>query len=267
MSIFNTGVTEKMDQTTLNIIFPVLNEHLRLERGITRSVGYLRDLEAKEGSILHGKKYKLTIVDNGSDDDTPEIGRRLEETYDEVEYVRIEERGVGIAFKTGVERSRALIVGYMDIDLSTKLKYLDKTLRIFDKRPDIAYVNASRFHRKSKTTGRKWYRKITSAGLLMLLKLVFRMRATDAICGFTFMRKEVADKLIRECSDDKGWFYMIELLLRAERDKVKIVDLPVEWTEDYDTTVNIQKTVRNYLVNIVKLKKAFIMENRYAKKN
>lgn len=250
-----------MDQMTLNIIFPVLNEHLRLERGITRSVGYLRALEAKEGSILHGKTYKLTIVDNGSDDDTPEIGRRLEETYDEVEYVRIEERGVGIAFKTGVERSEARIVGYMDIDLSTKLKYLAKTLRIFDKRPDAEYVNASRFHRKSQTTGRKWYRKITSAGLLVLLKLVFQMRATDAICGFTFMRKEVADRLIKECSDDKGWFYMIELLLRAERSGVKIIDLPVEWTEDYDTTVNIQKTVKNYLINIVKLKRAFITED------
>jgi hypothetical protein len=74
------------------------------------------------------------------------------------------------------------------------------------------------------------------------------------------MRKEVADKLIRECSDDKGWFYMIELLLRAERDGVKIVDLPVEWTEDYDTTVNIQKTIKNYLINIAKLKKTFIIE-------
>ena len=249
-----------MDQKTLNIIFPVLNEHLRLERGIIRSVGYLRALAAKEGSVLHGKTYRLTIVDNGSDDDTPEIGRRLEETYEEVEYVRIEERGVGIAFKTGVERSEAAIIGYMDIDLSTKLKYLDKTLRIFAKHPDIEYVNASRFHRKAKTTGRKWYRKITSAGLLFLLKLVFRMRATDAICGFSFMRKKVADGLIKECSDDKGWFYMIELLLRAERDGVKIVDLPVEWTEDYDTTVNIKKTIKNYLINIVKLKKTFIKE-------
>lgn len=244
----------------LNILFPVLNEHLRLEKGITRCAAYLRALSSKKGSILYGESYRLTIVDNGSDDDTEEIGRRLAEEYEEVDYIRIEERGVGIAFRTGVEKNTAEIVGYMDIDLSTDLRYLAKTLRIFDQRPCIDYVNASRFHRKSHTTGRKWYRKITSAGLLILLKTVFGMKATDAICGFTFIRREKAEELVKQCSDDKGWFYMIELLLRAERSGVRIADLPVEWTEDYDTTVKIPKTVKNYLINIVKLKKTFIEE-------
>ncbi len=246
----------------LNILFPVLNEHLRLEKGITGCVRYLRALSSKEGSILYGKQYRLTIVDNGSDDDTPKIARRLAEQYEEVEYLRIEERGVGIAFRTGVENNQAEIVGYMDIDLSTELKNLAKTLRIFEGRADIDYVNASRFHSRSRTIGRKWYRKITSAGLLILLKLIFGMKCTDAICGFTFMRKETAEKLVKQCSDDKGWFYMIELLLRAEREHVGIADLPVKWTEDYDTTVKIPKTIKNYLINIWKLKKTFLREDR-----
>ena len=66
----------------------------------------------------------MVIVDNGSDDDTPEIGKALSEKYEEVSYLRIEERGVGIAFKTGVLAADTDLVGYMDIDLSTDLKYL-----------------------------------------------------------------------------------------------------------------------------------------------
>ncbi len=249
-----------MNDIALNILFPVLNEHLRLERGIRKCASYLQELSAKPDGPLTGKEYRLTIVDNGSDDDTPEIGRKLAEEYPEVEYVRIEERGVGIAFLTGVQRSTASIVGYMDIDLSTDLKYLEDTLRLFEEDPLVEYVNASRFHKDSITNGRKWYRKITSAGLVFLLKLVFGMKCTDAICGFTFMRRDVATKLTGQCSDDKGWFYMIELLLRAERAGVKIYDMPVNWQEDYDTTVKIGKTIRNYLKNIVKLKKAFRRE-------
>ncbi len=245
---------------SLNILFPVLNEHLRLENGIVRSVNYLRALEAKEGRILHGKKYHLTIVDNGSDDDTPLIAKRLAEQYAEVEYVRIEERGVGIAFKTGVERNRDEIVGCMDIDLSTDLRYLAKTLRIFEKYPEVDYINASRFHKRSRVTGRKWYRQVTSKGLLILLKAVFGMKATDAICGFTFIRKNAAEELVSRCSNDHGWFYMIELLLRAERGGYRIVDMPVVWTEDYNTTVKIGKTIRNYLINIVRLKCEFMLE-------
>ena len=238
----------------INILFPVLNEHLRLEKGIRKAAEYMR----AEIDI----PYKLTILDNGSDDDTPEIGKRLAEEFPEVEFVRIEERGVGIAFKTGVERSSADIVGYMDIDLSTDIENLKKTIELFETDPELQYVNASRFHPDSDTRGRKWYRKITSAGLLVLLKACFGMKATDAICGFTFVRRETALQLVQECSDDKGWFYMIEFLLRAERDGIRILDLPVKWTEDYDTTVNVWKTIKNYLKNIWKLKKAFRMEDR-----
>ena len=234
---------------TLNILFPVLNEHLRLEKGIDRCVEYMH----KNVSI----PYKLTIVDNGSDDDTPDIARRLEEKYEEVEYVRIEERGVGIAFKTGVLRTDADIVGYMDIDLSTDLEYLNKTIEMFEKDKNLQYVNGSRFSKESQTHGRKWYRKITSAGLIIILKTMFGMKATDALCGFTFLRSDVAKKLVKQCSDDKGWFYTVELLLRAERQGIKIYDMPIEWVEDYDTTVNVPKATKNYIIRLVKLKQLF----------
>jgi glycosyltransferase involved in cell wall biosynthesis len=242
------------------ILFPVLNEHLRLENGIRRTAAYLQEsMDAAEYS------YRLLILDNGSDDDTPEIGRKLAAEFPEVDYIRIEQRGVGIAFRTGVEHSRADIVGYMDIDLSTDINNLQKMLRIFENDPSVDYVNASRFADRSVTTGRKWYRKITSKGLLILLHTVFHMQATDAICGFTFLRREKAEQLVRECYNDNGWFYMIEFLLRAERDGMRICDLPVEWTEDYNTTVNVGKTVRNYLKNIRRLKKAFDREDREKK--
>ena len=244
---------------TLNILFPVLNEHLRLEKGIDRCVEYMRE----NVSI----PYKLTIVDNGSDDDTPDIARRLVDKYEEVEYVRIEERGVGIAFKTGVMRTDADIVGYMDIDLSTDLEYLNKTIEMFEKDKNLQYVNGSRFSKQSHTHGRKWYRKITSAGLIVILKTMFGMKATDALCGFTFLRSDVAKKLVKQCSDDKGWFYTVELLLRAERQGIKIYDMPIEWVEDYDTTVNVPKTIKNYIIRIIKLKRLFREEKKYLSLN
>lgn len=236
----------------LNILFPVLNEHLRLERGIDNCMEYMQ-------KHIH-IPYELTIVDNGSDDDTPDIGHRLEEKYPEVRYLRIEERGVGIAFKTGVEKTDADIVGYMDIDLSTDLKYLSKMLWLFKKNPSLQYVNGSRFSSDSNTKGRKWYRQITSAGLVFILKLLFGMRATDALCGFTFLRADIAKELVKECSDDHGWFYTVELLLRAEKSNVYIYDMPVDWVEDYDTTVNVPKTIKNYIVRMYKLKRMFIKE-------
>lgn len=229
----------------LTIIFPVLNERLRLKKGITKTVEYLEKISFSD--------YEIIIVDNGSEDETPQIADELCKKYDRVKYERIDIRGVGAAFRRGVELGRGEVVGYMDIDLSTNIKHLGEAIHIFKNRPEVEYINGSRFAKESDTQGRKWYRRITSQGLLILLKLFLRMRCTDAICGFTFVRRETALSLIEGCSQDNGWFYMIEFLLRAEKRGINILDYPVEWQEDYNTTVKIFKTVCNYMVHIIRL--------------
>lgn len=238
----------------LTILFPVLNERLRLEKGVTRTVEYLRGIDFTD--------YEIIIVDNGSEDETPEIAEKLCEKYPTVHYERIGVRGVGAAFRRGVKLSHGEIVGYMDIDLSTNIKHLGEAIHIFQTVPEVEYINGSRFAKTSDTKGRKWYRKITSQGLLILLKLFLGMKSTDAICGFTFVRRKTAISLVKGCSRDNGWFYMIEFLLRAEKRGVKVLDYPVEWQEDYNTTVKVFRTICNYLVQIARLYREF-----YIKKN
>lgn len=238
----------------IHILFPVLNERLRLEKGIRSTVEYLQSIDFTD--------YRITIVDNGSEDETPEIAARLSQEYPKVAYERIHVRGVGAAFRRGVELNDCEIVGYMDIDLSTNIKHLGEAIEIFEKQPEIQYINGSRFAGESDTRGRKWYRKITSQGLLILLKLFLGLKCTDAICGFTFVRREVAEELVAASSQDNGWFYMIEFLLRAEKRGVNILDYPVEWQEDYNTTVKVFKTIKNYLVQIARLFVEFHIRKR-----
>lgn len=238
----------------VTILFPVLNERLRLEKGIEKAVGYIRkNIESP---------CRLIIVDNGSTDETPRIAGRLCEKYEEVSYVRIRERGVGAALRKGIALNKSDIVGYMDIDLSADIRHLGQALHILETCPEIDYINGTRFGRGSETRGRKWYRRITSRGLLILLKAVFGMRCTDAVCGFTFVRKQTAQQLAAACSRENGWFYTIEFLLRAERMGVSILDLPVKWQEDYDTTVRMWKTIKNYLIQTARLKREFWKEDR-----
>lgn len=246
----------KREVNSINLLFPVLNERLRLQKGIETTIAYVRE----QVTI----PCKLTILDNGSEDETPEIGKKLEEAYPEVTYVRVGERGVGVAFRKGIELNDCDIVGYMDIDLSTDLKYLGKTIEMFQQDPELQYVNGTRFSKESDTKGRKWYRKITSMGLVFLLKTIFHMKATDALCGFTFLRKEEAEQLVAESSQDNGWFYTVEFLLRAERDGMKICDMPVEWQEDYNTTVKVFKTIKNYIIQIHRLRMALKSEKKGA---
>ena len=109
------------------IIFPVLNERLRLESGVTRTVEYLRKIAFED--------YEIIIVDNGSEDETPQIAEMLCQKYEKVRYERINVRGVGAAFRRGVELSHGDVVGYMDIDLSTNIKHLGEAIHLFETQP------------------------------------------------------------------------------------------------------------------------------------
>ena len=121
----------------LTIIFPVLNERIRLERGVTKTVEYLTEIGFSD--------YEIIIVDNGSEDETPQIGQRLCEIYPRVQFERINVRGVGAAFRRGVELGSGEIVGYMDIDLSANIRHLGEAIEIFDGSPEVDYINGSRF--------------------------------------------------------------------------------------------------------------------------
>ena len=230
---------------TLNILFPVLNEENRLEQGILKTLDYLKRLE-----II---PFKLTIVDNGSTDKTEKIATHLSKIHSEVEYIQISERGVGAAFRAGVLANTCDYVGYMDVDLSTDIIHLEEVITLFKTQTDIDMINGSRLNKASKMVGRKWYRNLSSYGLTFLLKLFLQMKATDSICGFKFFKHHVAKDLIALSSDEKGWFFIIELLLRAERLSYNVVELPVRWEDDHNSTVHYFKLITNYLIQIKRL--------------
>lgn len=236
----------------VNLVFPVLNEERRLEKGIHATEKFL--VAHKEIDAI------ITIADNGSTDRTLEIIEELAKQYDNIRYISLSERGFGLAFREAVKVNDCEIIGYVDVDLSTDIKYLRNVIKGFEKHPEIDVIKGNRLSAKSEVHGRKATRNITSVGLDMLIKLVFGVRVSDTMEGFQFFRKECIEKLIAVSSGDNGWFYCAELLIRGEKMGYKIVELPVVWNDDYDTKVDVIKLIINYLTKIFELKVALIKE-------
>lgn len=229
----------------IHILFPVLNEENRLRQGVLETVSFMEN-NFKDA-------YKITIVDNGSEDKTESIARNLVNDYKTVNYVRLNERGVGLALRKGIEINDCDIVGYMDIDLSTHLDHLLEMYKSFTDDKSIEIFNGSRNSKNSKVIGRKISREITSRGLNILLKIVLGMKIDDSLCGFKFFRKKTIENLVKISSDNKGWFFCAELMLRAERQGIKIKEIPVVWRDDYDTHANVPKLIKAYLKEIFNL--------------
>lgn len=239
----------------LNILIPVYNEERRLEPGVRKAASFL---EAEAPG-----RCKITIVDNASTDRTRDIAQRLVCEVPHVEYLFVAAKGVGAAIREGLRANDCPLVGYMDVDLSTDVCHLIEVLDIFESSAETDMVNGSRWNEASDTSGRKWYRNITSHGLSFVLRAFLGMRATDAICGFKFFRKSAADRLVLMADpNENGWFFVIEMLLRAERSDMVVRELPVRWRDDHDSTVEVVQVTKNYLQHIRRLRKVFKEEGR-----
>lgn len=230
----------------INIIIPVLNEEKTIIQKVSEAIEFLENSLWKDN-------FRITIVDNGSTDKTEELSRQLSTKFSlKVYYRRLNDKGVGLAFRTGILENTCDIIGYMDLDLATDLKHLNDVYKRFQNN-NIDFVVGSRLLKDSKVIGRSFIRNITSWSLNFILKICLKVKFSDAMCGFKFYRKDVAKELVSLCSKTNGWFYCAEMMIRAEWKQYKFSEIPVHWIDDPDSKVKIGKLSKEYLKEIRKL--------------
>jgi hypothetical protein len=103
------------------------------------------------------------------------------------------------------------------------------------------------------TVVRSAKREIISRSYNLLLRTVLSARFTDAQCGFKAGRAEVIRALLPEIKDD-AWFFDTELLIAAQRKGLRIYQVPVVWTEDPDSKVDIAHTALADLRGVARLR-------------
>ena len=216
---------------TVDIVLPVLNEAYILEESVRTLCMYMED-----NLPYH---YQIIIADNGSTDGTRRVAAMLTEHFPAVRVVCLPEKGRGRALKQAWLQSRADIVSYMDIDLSTNLDAFVPMITPLVT-GDAAIAVGSRLMEESQTT-RGLKRDIISRCYNRLIRWTMRTKFVDAQCGFKAMRRDIAQQLLPHVKDT-AWFFDTELLVKAEYEGYTIHEEPVEWIEDTDSRVHIVKT-------------------------
>lgn len=232
----------------IEITIPVLNEEETLRVQVLKVRDYIQKNLEEVGDI------RIVIADNGSNDATEEISMALQADFQDVQYLRLSERGVGRALKASWGQSKADIVGYMDLDLATDLKYLRPALMALTS-DDADIVTGSRLANGAKVIGRKPLRTFTSKSFNALVKCVLRTSFSDGMCGFKFLKRSMLQELMACGAQNDGWFFATELLATAEHLNYRLYDMPVEWTDDPNSKVKIAKLTREYLVSMLALRK------------
>ena len=234
-----------MTQKSLDIVIPVLNE----ERALPQSIPVLHSrLVAGFGDF----DWRIVIADNGSEDATPEVSQRLSREFPGVTPFRLEQRGRGLALRTAWLASKADIVAYMDVDLSTDLAALRPMVSaVAEQQCDIAI--GSRLIKGARVERRPLKREITSRGYSALFRAMFFTDFRDAQCGFKAISRHAVDSLVPLVENNR-WFFDTELLLLAEANGFEIREIPVHWTDDPDTRVKILGTAIEDVKGLLRLR-------------
>jgi hypothetical protein len=77
---------------------------------------------------------------------------------------------------------------------------------------------------------------VTSRCYAFLLRFFLGFRIVDAQCGFKAVKRKVYQKLVPSVKD-REWFFDTEILFHAQKDEMKVKELPVRWIEDKQTKV------------------------------
>jgi dolichyl-phosphate beta-glucosyltransferase len=219
----------------LSVVLPVYNEALVLERTFAELLPFLDELGVAGG-------FEVVCVDDGSRDASPDILRGAAAADPRIRVLALEHnRGKGAAVRTGVLAARGRSVLFMDADLSTPLSETPRFLAALEAGSEVAIGNrrapGARIRRHQ-----PWVREALGKGFTALTRTLLAPGVSDFTCGFKAFRADAA-RAIFERSTLDGWAFDAELVVIAQQQKRRIVQLPVAWHHEDDTKVRLGAAV------------------------
>jgi glycosyltransferase involved in cell wall biosynthesis len=230
----------------VNVTIPVYNE----EKILPSSIAMLHEFLTKHARF----DWEIVIANNASIDRTQDVAERLAQQYSGVRVVHLDLKGRGRALKRVWMDSKADIVSYMDVDLSTNLYALPPMVEALIGGGFEIGIGSRLL--KASTTRRSIKREVISRGYNLLVKAFFATKFSDAQCGFKAITRRAADVLL-PVIEDTGWFFDTEILVVAEKRGYRIFDLPVSWIEDLDSRVKIVRTAVDDIKGLIRVRQGF----------
>ena len=225
----------------LSVVIPCYNEEQRLPHTLEQVERYL------DGRHV---SYELILVDDGSVDGTRQV---MDAAAKRNRSVRVEvlphNRGKGRALAVGVVSAAGGQVLLTDADLSTPIEELDKLQAALSDGAGVAI--ASRALRGSRVeVSQPLYRVVMGKVFNLIVQAVLLPGIWDTQCGFKLFRSDVAHRVFASLVTD-GFGFDPEVLYRARRQGVKIVEVPVVWRNSSPTKVSALRSSLDMLRHVV----------------
>lgn len=230
---------------TLSIVIPVYNEEKRL----AKTFEALRELRLPRGLKLE----KVIFVNDGSTDNTLTRiknyeSRIKEKTYNLQRITYKQNKGKGYAIARGMKASDSDYTLICDADMSTPLDQIDRLAPYMEQSVPIIIGTRKNGH-STVIRHQPLYRELLGRGFTLLSQVILNIWVTDFTCGFKAFSREAKVSIVA-LRRINHWGFDPELLFLGRLLKYDMVEIPVVWSDDRRSKVNLFKDLPRSLCEL-----------------
>ena len=218
-----------MTKPFLSLVFPAHNEEGRLPATLEQTAEFLK-----------GQSYdsQILVVENGSSDRTLAIARQFIDQIPNLQVIHEDQRGKGLAVRTGMLAATGEYRMFLDVDLSMPISEVNRFIPPILPKMDVAI--ASREVRGSVRYNEPRLRHVVGRGFNLLVRMLALPGLQDSQCGFKCFRGPVADELFKRQTID-GWTFDVEVLFIARQLGYTINEIPIAWYYDPQSKMRVMQ--------------------------
>lgn len=194
---------------SISVFFPAYNDGGTIASMVICALLTLRELT---------DDFEIIVVNDGSQDYTPQVLDELAQVYDEVRVVHHpQNRGYGGALRTGFASATKELVFYTDGDAQYDARELKMLYPALVEGVDM--VNGFKISRSD-----PWYRMVIGRIYHWTVKLAFGLKVRDVDCDFRLMRRSIFDRV--QLHSDSG-VICVEMMKKIQDAGFVIAEAPV----------------------------------------
>ncbi len=226
------AATSQMNSTPLDlsIVIPAYNEESRLPKTLDAVFAYLQS---------QSLNAEVIVVDDGSTDQTTKVVAAFQEKHPELRMVSNgENRGKGFSVRHGILEAHGEIALFTDADLSTPIEEADKLLAAVREQGYDGAIGSRAVDRSLIEVHQSMIREQAGIFFNRLVRWIMGIGFSDTQCGFKAFRLERA-RIIFEQQRIERFGFDPEILFLAARKGLRVTEVPVRWSHDSATKVNV----------------------------
>jgi len=214
----------------LSIVVPAYNEESRLPKTLDSIFAYLR---------VRPFRAEVIVVDDGSSDRTSEMVSNSRQKHPNLRLISNgKNRGKGFSVRHGMLDARGEIALFTDADLSTPIEEADKLLAALRGGGYDAAIGSRAMDRSLIEIHQSVVREQAGIFFNRLVRWIMEIELSDTQCGFKAFRTERA-RIIFEQQRVERFGFDPEILFLAKRNGLRVAEIPVRWSHDSGTKVNV----------------------------